>query len=332
MENKPIILYFNEELHKYTDDRGYTYTSMTTAIGKYEIKFEEKQKEIAEACSRSRNSQYYGMGVQHILKLWKQENAKSLVKGNRIHNYLEEKVKLASGYKLVDNYYINDKIYTVNNFEQVLSRNNMIGELDLDFFVEIGIADKYPRIYKLIKTYVSLGYRIFSEIGIFDADRLISGLIDILFINFNTKEFVILDWKTNKHALIPFNDDRYKWISGYFKKDKFGQVTNKFIKTNTYFKHPLNRYQQSHYLIYALQLSGYASLVERLGYINKGIVLAHIREELKYTADSIEVSRIPSLIGKDVTDLHQMIYLKDDIDSLFEHHFNTYTNQQATIL
>jgi hypothetical protein len=305
---------------------------MTTVIGKYEVKFEEKAREIAQACSRSRNSQYYGMQVTHILKLWKEENRKSLVKGNRIHNYLETKIKLASGYKLVDDYYINDKIYTVNNFGEVLSKNKMIGEIDLDFLVKLGIADKYPRIYKLIKLYVDMGYRIFSEIGIFDPDRLISGLIDILLINFETKEFVILDWKTNKHALIAFNDDRYKWISGYFKKDKFGLVTMKCIETNTYFKHPLNRYQQSHYLIYALQLSGYASLVERLGYINKGIVLAHIREELKYTADSIEVSRIPSLIGKDVTDLHQMIYLKDDIDSLFEHHFNTYTNQQATIL
>ena len=332
MKKDNIILYFNEEAHAYTDNRGYKYTSMTQAISKYEVLFEEKQREIAQACSRSRNSQYFGMAVPHILKLWKEENRRSLVKGNRIHNYLEAAVKKASGYKLIDNHYINDKIYTVNNFAEVLSRNSMIGELDLDFFIEHGITDKYPRIYKLIKTYVSLGYRIFSEIGIFDADRLISGLIDILFINFDTKEFVILDWKTNKHALIPFNDDRYKWISGYFKKDKYGKVTNKFIKTNTYFKHPLNRYQQSHYMIYALQLSGYAALVERLGYTNKGIVLAHIREELKYDENSIEVTRIPSLVGKVVTDLHQMVYLKDDINSVFDHHFENFTTTQATIM
>jgi len=327
-----LELYFNEKLHKYTDSRGLVYTSMTTVIGKYERKFEEKAKEIATACSRSRNSQYYGMAVPHILKLWKEENRKSLVKGNRIHNYLEERVKAASGYKLIDGEYINDRIYTVNNIEDAIEANGYLGQLNIDFFSQIGIAEKYPRIFKIINLLVSQGYRIYSEIGIFDEERMISGLIDILFINLETKEFIILDWKTNKHALIPYNDDRYKWISGYFKKDKQGNETNRFIKTNTYFKYPLNNYQQSHYIIYALQLSGYSALVERLGYTNKGIILTHIREEVKYKDGDPEVERIPELLGKDRTDLHDMIYLKEDINNVFNHHYETFVNKQTNLI
>ena len=34
------ILYFNEELHKYTNQDGLVYTSMTTVIGRYEDKFD----------------------------------------------------------------------------------------------------------------------------------------------------------------------------------------------------------------------------------------------------------------------------------------------------
>jgi hypothetical protein len=37
-------------------------------------------------------------------------------------------------------------------------------------------------------------------------------------------------------------------------------------------------------------------------------------------------------MGKDVTDLHQMHYLKDDINKLFDHHFENYTKTQAEIL
>jgi len=327
-----INLYFNEEAHSYKDDRGFVYTSATTVIGKYEHEFDSKT--MAKRCSTSRNSRYYGMAVPHILKLWKDMNTTALNKGNRIHNYLEDAVKKASGYKIIDGKYINDKIYTVNNVEEALGLNEHVGELDLDFFVEHGIADKYPRIYKLISIYVSMGYRIFSEIGIFDPELLISGLIDILFINFNERTFMILDWKTNSQKIIPFDDERYKWISGYFKKDKItGQVTNEFVKTNTFLKHPLTAFQQSTFVIYSLQLSIYTRLVEKLGFTNKGITLAHIREGILYEEGDEEVKRIPELLGKDRTDLIQMNYLKDEVDSMLSHHFQTFVgNSQATLL
>ena len=47
---KGRILYFNEEEHKYTDDLGNGYISVTTLIGKYTQEF--KKEEIAAACER----------------------------------------------------------------------------------------------------------------------------------------------------------------------------------------------------------------------------------------------------------------------------------------
>ena len=43
-------MYFNEEEHKYTDDLGNGYISVTTLIGKYTQEF--KKEEIAAACER----------------------------------------------------------------------------------------------------------------------------------------------------------------------------------------------------------------------------------------------------------------------------------------
>jgi len=325
MEN--IDLYFNEAAHTYVDNRGFKYTSMTTVIGKYEEKFDTKVKAVG--VTRKKASQYYGWTPAKVIKHWEELNRKSLIKGNRVHNWLEDSVKKASGYNLIDNTYINDKIYTVNTMDF----NKGVGQLDLDFFVRIGVADKYPRIFRVIELLVSQGYLIFSEIGIFDPEKLVSGLIDVLFMNPTTKRFIILDWKTNKHELIPFQDETYKWISGYFKKDKFGNITRKFIQTNQFFKAPLNKYQQSHYMIYALQLSGYAHLVEKLGYTLDSIILAHIREEHTYNSEDIEVSRMPNLLGKTRTDLVPINYLKNDVEAMFQHHFeNTTENLQATLI
>ncbi len=325
-----IELFFNEKLHKYTDSRNLAYTSMTTVIGKYEVKFDTEK--MSKIVIKSKKSQYYGWTAQRVKQHWKELNEKSLVKGNRIHNYLEERVKESSGYKLVDGHYIHDKIYTVNNLEELLQNNANVGELSLERLIEMDILNKYPRIFKTIAYYVNKGFRIFSEIGIFDEKRLISGLIDILLINMDAKEFIILDWKTNKDKIIPFDDDRYKWVSGYFKKDKFGNTTEEFAKTNTYFLSPLNRFQQSHYLIYALQLSGYATLVENLGYKNIGIILAHIREGHTYTEYDKEVNKTPDCLGKTVTDILVMDYLKEDMEALFNNHFLTYTEKQGQLI
>ena len=57
-----LDLYFNEKLHKYTDSRGIVYTSMTTVIGKYEVKFDTEK--MSKIVTQSKKSQYDLVDVQ----------------------------------------------------------------------------------------------------------------------------------------------------------------------------------------------------------------------------------------------------------------------------
>ena len=49
--------------------------------------------------------------------------------------------------------------------------------------------------------YTEKGYKIYSEIGMFLIDWLISGTIDILLVNEDTNCAVVGDWKTNRGGL-----------------------------------------------------------------------------------------------------------------------------------
>ena len=72
---KGRILYFNEEEHKYTDDLGNGYISVTTLIGKYTQEF--KKEEIAAACERigiknikvKLRNKFFGNGNKKLLRL-----------------------------------------------------------------------------------------------------------------------------------------------------------------------------------------------------------------------------------------------------------------------
>ena len=88
---KGRILYFNEEEHKYTDDLGNGYISVTTLIGKYTQEF--KIEEIAAACERigknprhPKYQKYKGKTKKQILWEWEQETIKACDKGTKKHS------------------------------------------------------------------------------------------------------------------------------------------------------------------------------------------------------------------------------------------------------
>lgn len=97
-----------------------------------------------------------------------------------------------------------------------------VKELDIEEFKFL-TNNQYPQIYSVFDFYISKGYKIYSEIGAFLIDYLISGTIDILCIR--DDGFVIGDWKTNRGGL--------KFESGYYKKDKStkpAQETNEWVR------------------------------------------------------------------------------------------------------
>lgn len=309
---KGRTLYFNEELHKYTDDLETNYTSTTTVIGKYHEKFDNSAIQIAEACERigkkpnhPKYLKYKNKTAKQILYEWDQIRDNACAKGTNKHSYLETTVKAASGYNINAKGFIDGKIYTIDD----IIRGHNYGKLSLNFFVKSGIKDKYPSIYAVIENLVNQGFRIYAEIGAYSLEYRISGLIDILFVR--GLEFIILDWKTNGAPI--------KFESGYFDKDNDGRLLlDKFINQDKFMFYPLNYLADSIGIHYTLQLSIYDFLIESFGLTCLGNILCHIRT---IESDSISFSETTGLpIEKEEVTFIPIKYLKSDVEKLLSHH------------
>jgi hypothetical protein len=254
-------IYFDEALHKYTDDLGQVYTSCTTMLGHFENKFDTEK--MSKICAGK--GMYKGMTPADVKTQWKKVNKESCDKGTAKHNFLEIAVKKANGFlSIYPSGNINGRLYTIDD----ILDNPGYGQLTPDDLVKMGLLNKYPSIYEAICYLAGLGFKVYPEVGVYNSDLMISGLIDLFLLRGN--EFIILDWKTNI--------DELRFDSGYYKKDNNGKRTSNWITTNEMLKYPLNLFAQSHGWLYTFQLSVYAYLAEAFGLRCSSLTLAHIRE------------------------------------------------------
>lgn len=296
--NTGQIIYFDERQHKYTDDRGNVYTSVTTVISNYYEKFDTEA--VARACERiGRNPAhpkypiYKGMSAEQIKAKWGLTCTTALANGNVKHNYLEDTIKRATNYRTIEGTdLINDRLFTIEDIA-----NESFGAISIEWFKTSGISFRYPRIYDAIITLHNNGFKFYAEVGVYSVELLISGKIDLIAVK--GKEFIIIDWKTNK------DDIRYE--SGYFEKDLDGRTTTNFVYTNKYMKVPLHFLADSTGVHYNLQVSGYAWLLEQFGYINLGNLIYQIREE-----ENGLVEKVDKLVMYDYR-VHS--------ESMFKHYF-----------
>ncbi len=318
--NKTTIL-FNPEKHIYTNTVGNEYISATTLIDKYENKFEDKKYKIARNCSKIGNNKNHrkykkyskllsngrrvALTTKEILNKWDKTSVDGRVRGNNIHDYLETKVKQSSGYYdiFTSKYETSDEIVKLYTLENILENPNS-GNLDLNYFIQTGIKDKYPKIFNIIEAFVKDGWKIYSEVAVFNNNFLISGLIDIIFIK--NKSFVILDWKTNKANI--------KFESGYWDKDINDNITN-YIYNEDKFKYPLNHLDYSVGIKYTLQLSLYNWLAVQHGFKFIKNILCHVKHE-SYSIDDKDVIDNPDWLGKTKVDLLNIEYLDKDVNSM----------------
>lgn len=304
---KGRILYFNEELHKYTDDVETNYTSTTTVIGNYYEKFDKKAADIAAACERIGKNpshpkylKYRGKTAKQLLYEWAQETDRACKKGSKKHAYLENTVKSSNGYNLNAQGFINGRIYTIDD----IIRGHNYGRLSLGYFTKTGINKVYPTIFNIIKDFVDKGFKIYAEIGVYDTRFGVSGLIDILLVR--GLEFVILDWKTNKAPL--------RFDSGYFEKNLDGTLNlGAWTPQNKFFYYPISHLEDSTGNHYTMQLSIYDYLVESFGLKCVGNILCHIRT----------VERTDNISNEDEEEevvFHSIKYLKKEAEALLTHH------------
>ncbi len=256
-----VRLIFHEEGHKYNDTFGNEFISTTTLLHKYAPEFDKdywlkkKAKEL-------------GISEKRLAEQWKNITDEACERGTKTHNNLEDGIKENSMFKQAVKYMIkeNGEMITVADIPNI---DMNIKALDVNEFKDM-TENKYPEIYRVFQWYIDRGYKIYSEIGMFLIDSLISGTIDVLLIR--DEDFVIGDWKTNRGGL--------KFEAGYYKKDKSqkpAQLTNTWVTKKEFLLPPVANLPNCNGSIYNLQLSLYAYAVQKiLGLPCKGLWLCHI--------------------------------------------------------
>ena len=238
-------LYFTEEGHKYNDDLGNIYTSVTTLIHQYANTFDADYWAHKKAREQ-------GKSEKQIRAEWNRIKDEACERGTATHNGIEDAIKSVSKFKEAIKYLEEVKsgrCITIADIPDLIPR-----PLDVEEF-KVATNNKYPEIYRVFDFYTERGYVIYSEIGAFLIDYLISGTIDIFC--YRPTDFVILDWKTNRDGL--------KFEAGYYKKDKStipNQLTNEWIKKKQNMLPPLNHLDDCNGMHYTMQLSLYAIMAE----------------------------------------------------------------------
>ena len=242
---KDNFLFFDEGPHKYTDTLGNEYRSVTTLIGDYYNHFDADYWAHKKAREQ-------GKSEKAIRAEWDRIRDEACERGTKQHNGLEDAIKEVSKFKNCIRY-LNDtgsgRVITIADVPALIPN-----PLNIDEFKD-ATNNKYPEIYRVFDFYTERGYTIYSEIGAFLMDYLVSGTIDIFC--YRPTDFVILDWKTNRDGL--------KFEAGYYKKDKStipNQLTNEWVKKKQTMLPPLNHLDDCNGMHYSMQLSLYALMAE----------------------------------------------------------------------
>jgi len=317
---KQTTITFEPIEHKYTDDSGLVYTSVTTLIDKYKPKFNSKywsmyvalrdngfkvrpdggkcKDIVVDGNFRSLESLYKNPinnnEVSLVVNKWKKLTEDACARGNEIHDFLEDGINKSK----------NDKEGLTN---KLISPSLGAGLLvirtkhDLDA-TDIGV--NYPVIYDRLLVFINKGCTIFAEKRIYSTAYQVAGMIDVLIVK--GRQFCILDWKTNKDEMI--------FESGYFKKKQIGGVyvkTSEFVRKLEYMHSPLNNVELCKGMTYSLQLSLYAYIMIRWGYklVENGLEIWHIR---------------PGLAPKCI----KIRYMEQDVINMLEHHYNNISNNK----
>lgn len=256
---KDNFLYFEEGEHKYTDTFGNEYRSVTTLIGDYYPHFDENYWAHKKAREQ-------GVSEKTIKANWKRIKDEACERGTKTHNGLEDAIKEVSKFKAAIKYLeqTDGRCITLADIPNLIPK-----PLNIEEFKK-ATDNKYPEIYRVFEFYTERGYTIYSEIGAYLMDYLISGTIDIFC--YRPTDFVILDWKTNRDGL--------KFEAGYYKKDKStipNQLTNIWVRKNEKMLPPLNHLDNCNGMHYSMQLSLYALMAEMILDIPcTGLGLCHI--------------------------------------------------------
>lgn len=261
---------FNEDLHRYTDEDNNEYTSVTSLIKRYEKPFDENywaKKKADEA----------GLPTEVVKQNWKDIREYSANKGTIEHKLLEDSINKSNNNQ--------DFKFDSTTYRERSPFKDRIGFIEinstnLEVLANSPLGRKYPEIYKFLEGFILQGWTLMAEKRVYWYDFLIAGTIDCLLLK--GKEFMIVDWKTNK--------DKLKFESGYYKKIG-GVKSDQWVSTNDFFKPPISALSFCKGNIYTLQLSLYSYILELWGFKCVNLFLFHIKSETEIYLHKIIYAR-----------------------------------------
>lgn len=154
---------------------------------------------------------------------------------------------------------------------------------------EAELSPKLTPIKRLIEVFELTSNKVHHEKIVYHPEYRVAGTMDLLIIQ--GKEIIIYDWKTNK--------DEIKFESGYYKKEN-GIPTTTFIKKDDRMLGPLAHLQHCKGVIYSLQISLYAYILECWGYHFSYGKIIHIRREKNNKS-------------------YKVMYLRDEVIAMLEY-------------
>ena len=278
--------------HKYTDDRGSVYTSVTTLIGKFHEKFDDilwsyykaygyynykvcPKKIDQKMIGFNSQANMFGDGLtdyrhigdivrtaesrikekaQSIRELWSSGNKTSLKFGSKTHDNLEFGINTFYPKR-------GDCTYALKEGLELNYDNAFVNHNDL---LSSDINVKFPTIFKYLYDLITDGFVIFTEVLIYHPDEryLVCGKADVVAVR--GKDVIVADWKTNKESLTK--------EAGYFKKitdydTGIDTYTGKFVSLpNKKMYKPIDHIPDCAYWHYALQLNMYGYLISLFGF------------------------------------------------------------------
>ena len=288
MEQRTIK--FDANQHKYTDEFGNTYVSVTQLIGQFTPQFDERYWLMYKALEKKYKvkpdvknniilvdgtpfkldelydeSSHKTSGIQQVCSSikneWIHKTQVAIDKGNETHEYMETCIKQFSKAADVD----------ISKFSKTLDSSFKLKITSMEELENSPLRYSHESIYRKLAYFVSQGFVIYAEKRVYSPLHLIAGTIDVFVIR--GKEFYILDWKTNKKPL--------KFEAGYFKKKWVGNEkieTDEWIHTNEKLLPPLSSIANCKGGVYTIQLGTYAYICELWGLTCLGLELYQIIE------------------------------------------------------
>lgn len=243
-----IVVIFDPVNHTYKDNIGRFYTSVTTYLSEFQEKFDTVG--VAKAYAKK-----YGKTPDYWIKEWDKIRIKALEDGTKIHDDLE-------------NSFSDDGSKMIAKDKRIINRINFKNFVDSE-----NVKKLFPIVNDDINSIIAEGYKPVVEQTVFDVESLISGRVDIFFVDEKNRTFKVRDYKTDKYTILK--------ESGFFKKIN-GEITDIFVRTNRSFKYPLNMLPDCNYYKYCMQLSLYAKFIEKNFDLKlEDIKLYHLKKIMK---------------------------------------------------